>query len=124
MVLGQIGNWKTRCVYIEKAMIVSDEYDDLSKLLIDVMAIDGKLKNRSTLRKIFYLGANSPGCDSLCFHETEEGDLVVRALSAKFSKLDHTKQISEIRDGYDKIHQAFNKYPQLKSRIYFIVHSW
>lgn len=115
--LGQVGNINSHSLYIEKTVDVSNEYGNIEELLNAELTKDGKLKNTCTLRKIFCFGGNSPGCDSLCFHETQEGDLAVRALRA-------TQQICDIKESYDYVHRAFNQYPCLKDRIYFVVQSW
>jgi hypothetical protein len=90
-----------------------------------VLTPEGRLKDKKVLSKLFLLGIKNEGCDSLSFHEDEDGDIVVRALSTKFGLSDDVQQsFSEISDGYEKTHKAFANYPSLKDRIYYIVHSW
>jgi hypothetical protein len=94
-------------------------------LLSAVLTPDGKLKDKDVLSKLYLFGENSKGCDSLSFHEAEDGDIVVRALSAKFGVSDQAKQgFTEISDGHGKVHEVFANYSSLNDRIYFIVHSW
>jgi hypothetical protein len=123
--LGQKGEVEDRQVFIEKEVVISTEFKEISLLLNAVLTPEGKLKDRKALSKLFLLGVRSEGCDSLSFHEAEDGDIVVRVLSAKFGESDQAQQdFSEISDGYEKIHKVFSKYPSLEDRIYFIVHSW
>jgi len=122
--LGQKGKVEDRQVFIEKEVVISTEFKEISLLLNAVLTPEGKLKDRKALSKLFLLGVRSEGCDSLSFHEAEDGDIVVRALSAKFGESDQVQQdFSEISDGYEKIHKVFSNYPSLQDRIYFIVHS-
>jgi hypothetical protein len=123
--LGQQGNLKDRKIFIEKKVKISYEFEEISLLLNAVLTPEGRLKDKEVLSKLFLVGVQSEGCDSLSFHEAEDGDIVVRALSAKFGLSDQVKQdFSEISDGYEKIHKVFANYPSLQDRIYFIVHSW
>jgi hypothetical protein len=123
--LGQKGEVEDRQVFIEKEVFISTEFKEISLLLSAVLTPEGKLKDRKALSKLFLLGVRSEGCDSLSFHEAEDGDIVVRALSAKFGESEQTQQdFSEISDGYEKIHKVFSNYPSLRDRIYFVVHSW
>ena len=123
--LGQKGELQDRRVFVEKEVLISSEFEEISLLLNAVLTPEGRLKEKEALSKLFLLGVKSQGCDSLSFHEAEDGEIVVRALSAKFGVSDQAKQdFSGISDGYDKIHKVFANYPSLKDRIYFIVHSW
>jgi hypothetical protein len=123
--LGQKGEVEDRHVFIEKEVFISSEFKEISLLLNAVLTTEGKLKDKKALSKLYLLGVRSEGCDSLSFHEAEDGDIVVRALSAKFGESDQVKQdFSEISDGYEKIHKVFANYPSLKDRIYFVFHSW
>lgn len=117
-------------IYIERDVTVVHSYNDIRALLLAVLTPEGKLKSNAHLQSIYCLAGNSVGCDSIAFHVTKNEDVVIRAVSSKYSdREDIFQEISELKDGHEKLHGLFKElFPKAKElrekRLYFIANCW